>query len=235
MELDTVIRKWVRNEALEASLASSASALYGESPEDKSIVIDIPGVDTEKGLSFYGKEKDIYLSILRSFVVNTPKLLDKLRVVSAETLRDYVINVHGLKGTCANIGAETTREAALNLETMSRAGNLEYVLANNGNLITGAEIVVANVRAWLENYDVKTEDKPRLKAPDRELLAHLRQSCEKYDMSGIDEAMLELEKADYEEDAELVAWLRERIDVSEMGEVAQRLAGYLKENSKNGQ
>jgi hypothetical protein len=47
-----------------------------------------------------------------------------------------------------------------------------------------------------------------------------------YDMSGIDEVMLEVDKYDYEEDAELVAWLKDKLVVSEVGEVAQRLADY---------
>jgi len=83
---------------------------------------------------------------------------------------------------------------------------------------------VANVKAWLKEYDSKNA-KPRLKAPDRGLLAKLRQCCESYDMSGIDEVMKELDKSDYEEEADLVAWLKEKIVISEVGEVAERLAG----------
>jgi signal transduction histidine kinase/DNA-binding response OmpR family regulator len=222
MELDSVIRKWVRNETMEDLSVSGATA----PAEAKNAVINIEGVDTDKGLAYYGMEMDIYLSILRSFAVNTPILLKKLEAVSAETLRDYVVNVHGLKGTCANIGAETIRETALNLETIARTGNINYVLANNAKLISDTGIVVANVKAWLADYDAHSEKKPRLKAPDRKLLARLRQSCETYDMTGIDEAMSELEKNDYDEDTDLMSWLRERIDVSEISEVAQKLADF---------
>jgi hypothetical protein len=42
-------------------------------------------------------------------------------------------------------------------------------------------------------------------------------------MNGIDKAMSELESADYEEDADLVTWLREKIDISEFAEAAERL------------
>ncbi|MDR2702389.1 MAG: Hpt domain-containing protein, partial [Spirochaetaceae bacterium] len=152
-------------------------------------------------------------------------ILDKMRTVSSPTLPGYVITVHGLKGTSAGIGAEELREAALDLETKSRAGDLQGVLAGNGKLIADTEIIVANIKAWLEEYDAHSEKKPRLKAPGRELLERLRQSCESYDIEGIDAAMSELESADYEEGAELVAWIREKIDISKMGEVAQRLAG----------
>jgi CheY-like chemotaxis protein len=233
MELDSVIRKWVRNASrgdvaiLEESVPGAPSALdlLSENGNDENTVMGIAGVDTKKGLSFYNREIDIYLPLLRSYAANTPKVLDKLRTVSAETLPDYVITVHGLKGTSAGIGAEAIREAAANLETMSRAGDLNGVLSLNDKLITDTENIVANVKAWLERYDT-IHKKPRLKAPDREVLARLRQSCESYDMGGIDQAMSELESADYEEDADLTAWLRERIDVSDFTEAVARLARY---------
>jgi HPt (histidine-containing phosphotransfer) domain-containing protein len=120
--------------------------------DDENIVIDIPGVDAEKGLSLYGGELDIYLPIIRSYAVNTPAVLDKLRAVSKETLSDYVISVHGLKGTSANIGAEKTREAALSLETMARSGDLEGVLAKNEGFIKDTENLVDSIKKWLEKY-----------------------------------------------------------------------------------
>jgi HPt (histidine-containing phosphotransfer) domain-containing protein len=140
-------------------------------------------------------------------------------------LHDYVIAVHGLKGTSAGIGAETIREAAMKLETMSRAGDLDGVLAQNDRLIEDAQTGVAAIKTWLERNGAALPGsaKPRLKAPDREVLSRLLQSCENYDMNGIDKAMSELESADYEEDADLVTWLREKIDISEFAEAAAQL------------
>jgi hypothetical protein len=45
-------------------------------------------------------------------------------------------------------------------------------------------------------------------------------------MSGINKAMSELGSADYEEGADLVAWLKEKISISEIDEAAARLAQY---------
>jgi CheY-like chemotaxis protein/anti-sigma regulatory factor (Ser/Thr protein kinase) len=220
-ELDTVIRKWVRDEKRqEVTVVEALSA-------SENIVITIPGVDTKKGLSLYSGDTKVYLPLLRSFAANTPGILDTMRNVTAQTLPSYVITVHGLKGTSAGIGAQAIREAALDLETKSRAGDLQGVLAGNGKLIADTEIIVANIKAWLEEYDAHSEKKPRLKAPDRELLARLRQSCENYDIEGVDTAMTELESADYEQGADLVAWIREKIDTSKMSEVAQRIETHL--------
>jgi CheY-like chemotaxis protein len=220
MEMDAVLRKWVRDDAHAEILINDE--LSETDLQIEKLVIEIPGVDTKKGLSLYAGAKKIYLPMLRSYANNTPKVLDKLRLVSAENLHDYVITVHGLKGTSAAIGAEHIRAAALELENLSRAGDLQGVLAKNDKLIADTQVVVANVTEWLDKNDIH-ETKPLLKAPDRELLVKLRENCESYDIDGIEEIMSELEKNDYEEDAELITWLREKIDISKMGEVAQRL------------
>jgi PAS domain S-box-containing protein len=228
MEMDSVLRKWVYDSNHANELVSNGPVTddVSSGDENENIVIEIPGVDTKKGLSLYAGETDIYLPMLRSYAANTPGALEKLRSVSAHNLSDYVITVHGLKGTSAGIGAEEIRAEALELENKSRAGDLQGVLEKNNKLIADTQVVVANITAWLREYDSKNV-KPRQKAPDRELLAKLKEYCDNYDMSGIDEVIAELEKNDYEENSSLVAWLKEKIDISEMDEAAARLAEVL--------
>jgi len=218
MELDSALRKWVRDMS-----RKSVPILNDSSPEEEKMVIEIPGVNVKKGLSLYVGDTKVYLPLLKSYVANTPKVLDKLRAVSAENLSDYVIIVHGLKGTSAGIGAEAIQAQALELENLSRNGDLQGVLAKNDKLIADTELIVANVKEWLDKNDVQ-EAKPKLKAPDKELLAKLREFCENYEIDGIEEVMSELESADYEEGADLIKWIREKIEISKMGEVAKRLA-----------
>jgi signal transduction histidine kinase/AmiR/NasT family two-component response regulator/HPt (histidine-containing phosphotransfer) domain-containing protein len=224
MEVDSVLRKWVRDNTREDVLINDE--LSEAELKIENMVIEIPGVDTEKGLSLYGGVRKIYLPMLRSYAYNTPKVLNKLRLVSEENLHDYVIIVHGLKGTSAALGAEQIRAEALELENLSRTGDLQGVLAKNGKLIADTEIIVANVKKWLDKNDVH-EIKPKLKAPDRELLEKLREYCESYDIDGIDEIMSDLERNDYEEDTDLITWLREKINISKMGDAAKRLEEEL--------
>jgi PAS domain S-box-containing protein len=229
-EMDSVIRKWVRDGAHEDVPIYEESFAANVQAEGEDITIEIPGVDVKKALSLYDGSLKIYLPLLRSYAANTPAVLEKLRSVTAETLSDYVITVHGLKGTSANVGAQAIREAALELEMKSRDDDLDFVLENNGKLIHDAEIIVENIKAWLRQYDESHNAKPRLKAPDRKLLSKLKRSFENYDMKGINTAMTELKIADYDEDSDLPAWLAERIEVSEFAEAAERLAKYEEEN-----
>jgi HPt (histidine-containing phosphotransfer) domain-containing protein len=118
-------------------------------PED----IKIPGVDAVMGSDLYGGEMDIYVSAMRSFVANIPAAIDRLRSVSQETLGEYATNVHGLKGSCSSIGAESVRVKAYELEMKSKAGDLSTVLAKNDALLTEAEQLIKDIKAWLDGLD----------------------------------------------------------------------------------
>jgi CheY-like chemotaxis protein/HPt (histidine-containing phosphotransfer) domain-containing protein len=163
MELDSVLRKWVRNESIPYTTEAGFSyndADNGENEDNKkNLGINITGVDTEKGLSLYGNDPDIYIPTLRSFVFNAPDVIEKIRIVSNETLPEYAINVHGLKGISANIGAEIIREAAFNLEKMAKAGDLQGILARNERFIKGTENILSNIKTWLEKHDKEKYDK----------------------------------------------------------------------------
>jgi len=153
VELDSVIKKWVHGKPTKSAVSDNNEDNH-ESP-----VISIAGVDTEKGLSLYGDDLDIYLPVLQSYISNTPGVLNKLKTVSEETLPEYIINVHGLKGSSASIGAEVVRETAANLEKLARAGDLQGILARNERLIKGTENIVANIKTWLEKNDAGKPDK----------------------------------------------------------------------------
>ena len=188
--------------------------------------IDIPGIDIKTVKARYGGDFNIYLHILRTYASSTPKLIDKLRDVAEDTLRDCTINAHSLKGSSANIGAEQIRAAASELETAARGGDLKTASRLAGPLVASAETLVADIAAWLADYDSKNR-KQRMSSPDPEILLKLRQGCETYDISSIDSAMDELESIEYEDGGDLVAWLREKVDVMEMEEVVERLTNLL--------
>ena len=191
--------------------------------EEHEISIDIPGIDAEKGLSLYNGDIKTYISVLRAYALYTPGMLIKLRDATMETLPNYVTMAHGLKGSSATICAEQVRDSALEMERAAASGNLEKYLTLLGPCLENVDRLLKNINAWFEAYDKKFE-KPRLKAPDREILIKLRQSCEVYDISGIDEAMEALESASYDTGADLVEWLRRKIDIMEIDEVIAQLS-----------
>ena len=226
-QLNDSLNKFIRDKKREKTNEESLSAVELIKKEAQVFPsINITGVDAEKGLALYGGDQNIYIAVLRSFVSNVKNVIDKLRYVSGETLGDYAVNVHGLKGICAGIGAEETRQAAFMLEKAAKSGDLAGVLTENEALLNETEELVSAIQGWFDNQEEKRSGKLLLPCPDVKLLSRLRECCEAYNMSGADKIMDELEAADYETDAPLVTWLRERIDESDFSSIAERLSEY---------
>ena len=205
------------------------NTLQNASANREKPLVEIPGVDTETALKLYDGDINIYIAVLRSYVSNALKVMEKIRTVSRETLPDYIINIHGLKSINANIGAEEIRKEALDLELAAKSGNLPEVLEKNEAFIKKAEILVSDTQAWIKKLD---EENPKkiLPRPNRSLLVRLRESCETYNINNIDTIMDELESTDYTTDASLVTWLREKIEISDFSSVITRLSAYEEES-----
>jgi HPt (histidine-containing phosphotransfer) domain-containing protein len=189
---------------------------------EENLDINIPGIDIEKGLYLYGGKHKIYIDILRAYVECTPAYLNQLRKAAAETLDEYHMIAHSLKGSSAGIGAEHLREVAAGMEASARNGDAEAFLAQVNPFADEAFILIENINEWLKEYDANS-GKPCLTAPDRNLLKKLRQSCEEYDIMGIDVALDELERYEYETGADLVSWLRQQTIMMELDEIIARL------------
>jgi len=228
-------RQWAEDSATSAEPASYTyiedieRETYIEGGTFMSQTINIPGVEVETGLALYGEDQDIYISVLRSFLPNILSIIEKLHNVSEELLPDYTINVHGLKSICAGIGAEKVRAAAYDLEMKGKSGDLSGVLAGNESLLKEAIILASAVRDWLEEHE-NNNPKQKLARPDKELLIRMRKSCETYDVKSIDDIIDKLESAEYETDASLITWLREKIDASDFSSVVSRLLEYEEES-----
>jgi HPt (histidine-containing phosphotransfer) domain-containing protein len=112
--------------------------------------IEIPGIDPETVLESYDDDMEIYKTILRAFVDKIPALLDKISDVSSETLPDYTIKIHALKGSGGNIGAKETMATAARLEEMAKNGDLDGVLAGNGDFLGKTRVLIDEIKKWLE-------------------------------------------------------------------------------------
>ena len=119
-----------------------------------SMVIEIPGIDTKKGLDLFEGDTDTYTEILRSYVTNIPGSLEKMRNVSEATLKDYAVKVHGVKSVSDSIGAEEARRTAKHLEELAKAGDLAGVQAENDALIQYVENLIDAINAWLKKNDL---------------------------------------------------------------------------------
>jgi signal transduction histidine kinase/CheY-like chemotaxis protein len=228
IQLDAVVRQWVRNKSLEKEygLGEETSAGCGSADTVAGGGLKIDGVDAEKCLGRFGGDMDTCLQVLRSYAANTAPLLDRIRRVpnSRDQLIAYTVVVHGIKGSSRGICAESAGDMAEALEHAAKAGDMAFVRTHNADFIRAAETLLESLREALAGADRDTH-RPKKAEPDAALLHKLRTCCESYDMDGIDAVMDELERFDYETWGELPAWLRERVDRMEFAEILERLPG----------
>jgi signal transduction histidine kinase/FixJ family two-component response regulator/HPt (histidine-containing phosphotransfer) domain-containing protein len=242
IQMDAAINRWVRDKDLEKELSVEIQdeenslerrILSGRrSGGDRRDGFDrrelskfpIYGLDFEKGLERFGGDEESYVDVLKSYVLNTPPLLDKaVGCATEEGLSDYAVIVHGIKSSSRSIGAELIGAKAEALEQAAKAGNISFVILNNDAFIQESQKLIADLYARQQEIE-EENPKPKKEAPDEAVLAGLLKSCEEYDIDGVDKAMAELESCEYESGAELVGWIREQVNVMGFEQIAERLS-----------
>jgi HPt (histidine-containing phosphotransfer) domain-containing protein len=230
LAMDAAIRQWVRDKsvesALEMDIASSAVEAQSDAPDASESDVNIDGLDYKKGLERFGGDEDVYIEILKSYVNNTPQLLEQSQGVTADTLAEYAVVVHGIKGSSRNIGAEALGDLAESLEHEAKDGNYAFIVEHNENFVKAAHTLLGGLQALIKSFD---DAHPRQvkSAPDKDTLTALRDACVAFDIDGVDRAMGELEGFEYESGGELVKWLREQVDIMGFKQIAERLTKEL--------
>ncbi|MDR0472826.1 MAG: response regulator, partial [Treponema sp.] len=220
--LDSVIRKWVRDEELEKKNADCII----EQPENNITAPVLPwhieSADLQKAYERFGSNEEILLKILASYSVNTKALLETIGKCDRENLEQYSISVHGIKGSSFGISANTVGEKAMALEKAARAGDFNFVSANNSDFILSAKKLVEELEGLLKQIALENP-KPKKDKIDKDSRTKLIAACENYDIREAEAIMEEIEAFDYESDGELAVWLRENAYRMNFKQMAERL------------
>jgi CheY-like chemotaxis protein len=232
MRLDVILNQWVRNRQNEETLWKAEQEQRESPPEPKAgeaaaflREARVNGIDFEGGIQRYGGE-DVYLRILRSYVVHAPELLEKLRGLSPETLPEYAITVHGYKGASYGICAAGIGKEAEGLELAAKAGDYEKVKAGNAAFIQDAEALLAALERLL-SAAVGTAEKQKAPAPDKALLGKLLDASKHFKPTVMEDVLLKLEQYEYASGGDLISWLREQLDNLEYDAIRERLEAAL--------
>ncbi|MCL1805370.1 MAG: ATP-binding protein [Clostridiales bacterium] len=248
--LDTVIRLWVRDREQEKLYYARQMELnIGMDQEeykkqrravsDRRSGIDrralgkgLEGVDIDEGIERFGGDEDAYFDVLRSFVLNTPPLLEAAKGVTGDNLPDYTIIVHGIKGSGRGICANEFADIAEALEKAARAEDFDFVDAHNASFLSAAWKLISDMddmllKIYLDN------PKPVKDEPDMATLDKLSEACANYDMDSADTALAELECFEYETNGELVPWLRENVEDVNFALIIEKLNEYHRRRKAN--
>ncbi|MDR2521226.1 MAG: response regulator [Spirochaetaceae bacterium] len=226
--LNAVLHKYLPLEKIER-----VNTLDGKKPEDVKAGkhIDLPpvdGVNYANGFNRFG-EKYTYMNIIQSFVDNTPALLEKIELTTADTLNtaEYQIVVHGIKGAARTIGAEVVGAQSDRLERAAQAGDAAYILEHNAAYIAATRKLIADFKAIVQT---KNQEQPKAarSAPSRETLEKLREACAGYDAAAIDPLLAELTAYTYTSGGGLLVSLRALLDTFDYAAAAEKIAEYTR-------
>ncbi len=215
VKLDAVLRRWVRNKALERAAAGDEASQPPEAGGDGSLSgkMLIEGLDMGGVLRRFGGDEGLLMKVLRSYSAGTRRLLRDLgEYLERGNLADYAIAVHGIKGSSYGICARELGLMAETLEKAAAAGNLATIRAGHEAFEKAAEKLLGALDKDLDAIEAAADKPPAREGPAPELLLELSEAARAFDMDRVDAAMTKLEGFRYESGGDLVAWLRERVD-----------------------
>jgi len=226
-QLDTIVRKWIRDEQQEGDNAEKLLPAETKSTEDNltpSVLLDysIEGIDFINGLERYDGDTDTYINIMRSFAKNIPQRLANAEAVTENDLAQYTTAIHGIKGSCYSICADSAAKLANALEVAGKAGDYEFILANNAAFVENVRSLLSGIDEVLAKMQT-VRLKGKMTKPDRKLLEKLHDACNRRNVSEVDMLVENLDSFEYESDSDLVQWLRKMADEMKYAEIAKRL------------
>jgi CheY-like chemotaxis protein len=226
--LDAVIRQWIRNREKEKQYINEGVQHGISYKNEVSQLKDkkVAGLDIEAGVKRFNDDEDVYINILQSYAVNTRKLLETIKDKPGEKLNNYEVTVHSIKGSSYGICADVAGRLAADLEKAAKAIEPEYIRKHHQQFMDVTWKLIGNIEDLLASLE-RGGPKPKMDKPDEEVISRLADACDAYDMDGVDAAMEEIAFYQYENDNNLVNWLKENVDLMNFEEIVERLRGEI--------
>jgi len=215
-ELDAVLNKFIRDKQTVEVIEASKKGIL-------KFADSIDGFDIQKGLNKFGGDEGIYLRLLTKYVSSASSMLESLAEFDNENLNDYLITVHGFKGASVGMYANNIGEMAGRLEKAAKEKDITFIHENNSAFISAAQNFIDELKKMFAIIEAENQ-KPKKESPDPDMLERLFIACRSYAVDDVEVVMTELEAHEYENDNDLIIWLREKVDLMEFTEVIEKLS-----------
>lgn len=116
----------------------------------------IPGIDIAKALSYIGGSRELYISLLQTYLDGSEERIRKLEECkNKEDIFNYDITIHGLKGISASIGADSMAVAAAGLEEACKDPQtaMTYIQMNHDQVVSRYRELLEQIKKWLANIE----------------------------------------------------------------------------------
>jgi len=195
-----------------------------DDPDEIRMISDgVAGVDVTRGLERYDGDEEMYLRVLRSYAASVGSMLDAVEAIGVDDIDEYKLMVHGIKGASLDIFAGHVGEISGDLEEAANSEDFEFIQQHTPVFLEAARKLVKDLDDTFSAIN-KASAKPVKDKVDGELLSKLLAACTAYNMDEADAIMSEIDNYRYEQDEELVDWLRKRIDLMKYSEIIEKLS-----------
>lgn len=116
----------------------------------------IPGIDIAKALSYIGGSRELYISLLQTYLDGSEERIRKLEECkNKEDIFNYDITIHGLKGISTSIGADSMAVAAAGLEEACKDPQtaMTYIQMNHDQAVSRYRELLEQIKKWLANIE----------------------------------------------------------------------------------
>jgi signal transduction histidine kinase/CheY-like chemotaxis protein len=144
-----------------------------ESPEPRTPIPIIPGIDTAKGIVMTGGTVSAYTQVLSLFCKDTQDRLPLLqKTPEADTLKAFVTQIHALKSALASIGAQDISSLAAGLEAAGKAGDTAFISKHLPDFVKMLKELTENIHTALQLNKTAAPDLESPIAHSSLLIAH---------------------------------------------------------------
>jgi len=228
-QLNNILNSFIRdNQSIDAIKAARQwqqdGGGHASPPESGKLKgIEISGMDVQKGILRYNGDEETFIVIMRAYVASVRSMLTVIESFNAEKLDTYRIKVHGIKGASFDLFADDIVEKTTALEAAADRGDIDFIKAHHQAFIDSAWSLVRGIDELLSSLSDSNEKTVKDK-PDNELLKKLYIACIGHHMDEVEMAIAEIEQFKYQNDDDLVNWLREAADVLDYDSIADKLS-----------
>jgi len=154
--LNTILEKWIPKEKQAGSAVKNRKAVNASKPILN--VIEIEGLDTNKGVHLSGGTVEFYHETLAAFYDDGLERKNEIRdCLDAGNLSLYLTYVHALKSASANIGADKLSKAAYALEIAGQQGDLDFIKMNNAHFLMMLERLLNDIGNALSSLGANSD------------------------------------------------------------------------------
>ena len=145
IKLNAILEKWLPKEKQKRSVSSK-----GVETLRPGAGIRIEGLNVQKGIAMSGGTAENYKRTLGIFLRDGAQKIGEIKkCLETDDLPLYIIHVHSLKSAAANIGADELSALAFTLEAAGHEGDLDFIKARNGRLLSELESLLDDIGSVL--------------------------------------------------------------------------------------